>query len=689
MIPNAEARLVSSSPIVQSAEFGISFADSAHIMNILRAQLYTDKVLAVLREYSSNAWDAHRDAGLPDLPIKVTMPTIMEPVLSIRDFGLGLSPDQVFKVYTQYGASTKRNSDTAVGMLGIGSKSAFAYSDSFTIVSHNGGVQRTYIAVLDTSEKGMVNLLDEQPTEETGVEIRIAVQVQDINEFHRKARELFKYFVPRPIINIDLPDLPEAQATLKHGVIYGEGEGWVAVMGCVSYHVDLEQLQGFGADSYGTATEEVADFLNRLHGALYFNIGDVQVSASREELKYGPETNKMLVDKFNALVEEYVAQALDAIANGGFNPWERRVRAQSLRLMHLPVPKDVKGMMAGSVSIEGKKHPSFTVLQSKVPVSKITIDRRTRIILADDKRTKRGFRLTSDDFLIHTPLPYDWALVEKELTALLDEVDLQGIPVVKLSTLPWEKPTRDASGKTINAKHKMNLFKFLPNACFARPWSAAWEPVSRVPTPEDVYVVISDFQVKGYDLGQAMRQDRKLLKNFGTSTDIELFGYKTTAKKPVDVSTLLGTDYDVWRKKMVLGLVTPAIVLELEQYAWEAGSVFSSGYYRNAEEEDAKFAKIIAKMEPLLGPTHPIVEMLKNQIAANQHFRNNKDRYEALTMLHERLAEYNDDCTWSEPHWRILDKYPLYRATSRDINDLYGEYAEAWVQYIKYIDSLP
>ena len=42
-----------------SAEFGISKGDEAHLMQILRDTLYSDKVLAVLREYSSNAWDAH------------------------------------------------------------------------------------------------------------------------------------------------------------------------------------------------------------------------------------------------------------------------------------------------------------------------------------------------------------------------------------------------------------------------------------------------------------------------------------------------------------------------------------------------------------------------------------------------------------------------------------------------------
>ena len=131
MKPTNETRNVFSSDL-ESASFGISEADTASIMGILRDGLYTDRILAVLREYSANAWDAHRMIGKGDLPLQITIPTHNNPVLRIRDFGPGLSHDDIFKIYSQYGASTKRNTNDAVGMLGIGSKSGFAYSDTFT-----------------------------------------------------------------------------------------------------------------------------------------------------------------------------------------------------------------------------------------------------------------------------------------------------------------------------------------------------------------------------------------------------------------------------------------------------------------------------------------------------------------------------------------------------------------------------
>lgn len=109
-----------------TAEFGISRDDEVHVLTMLRDTLYSDKPLAVLREYSSNAWDAHRDAGKVDVLIEVTLPTAMEPTLRIRDHGCGISLDDMLGRFLKAGASTKRGSNNTVGTLGIGRLSGFA-----------------------------------------------------------------------------------------------------------------------------------------------------------------------------------------------------------------------------------------------------------------------------------------------------------------------------------------------------------------------------------------------------------------------------------------------------------------------------------------------------------------------------------------------------------------------------------
>ena len=84
---------------LSSAHFGISTADQAHIIGILRNRLYSDKIMAVLREYGTNAWDAHVEAGCSDKPIKVVLPSKFAPMLRIRDYGPGIAEQDIFNVY--------------------------------------------------------------------------------------------------------------------------------------------------------------------------------------------------------------------------------------------------------------------------------------------------------------------------------------------------------------------------------------------------------------------------------------------------------------------------------------------------------------------------------------------------------------------------------------------------------------
>ena len=49
-------------------------AEDAQLFKILRSQIYENKILAVVREYSCNALDAHVEAGISDKPIEITLP---------------------------------------------------------------------------------------------------------------------------------------------------------------------------------------------------------------------------------------------------------------------------------------------------------------------------------------------------------------------------------------------------------------------------------------------------------------------------------------------------------------------------------------------------------------------------------------------------------------------------------------
>lgn len=272
--------------------FGISKGDEAHILAILRDKLYSDKMLAVLREYTTNAMDAHVEAGCPDKPIDVTLPTRLEPELIIRDFGPGLSDDEVRNLYVMYGRSTKRNSNAVVGQLGLGCKAGFAYGDQFLVTSYHGGKKTTYNAYLDETNVGKIaQMSQEDTTEPEGIEIRIAVNSEHIIQFHQKAAYLFSFFPVKPNVKRLDSQYPIQdfsywlEGKLDNGVCWGLQERNrepIAVMGGIPYKIDTRQFD------FGDRGNYVMN-----HGIhIWFRIGDLQMAANREALEYTNKTTK-------------------------------------------------------------------------------------------------------------------------------------------------------------------------------------------------------------------------------------------------------------------------------------------------------------------------------------------------------------------------------------------------------------
>lgn len=211
---------------LSSAKFSLKDENLAHVFSILRNNLYSDKILAPIREYSTNASDAMIEAGKGNLPIHVTLPTVFDPVFKVRDFGKGLSEHDVFNIFSSYGASTKRNTNKLVGTLGMGSKSGFAYAPNFTVTSYHGGRKRVYEAFIDESEIGTIaKIIEEKSNEPNGLEITIAVKKDDIQEFIATARKFYMHFEPMPeFLNYSLQSEIESNKS-KYDVLYNSKYG--------------------------------------------------------------------------------------------------------------------------------------------------------------------------------------------------------------------------------------------------------------------------------------------------------------------------------------------------------------------------------------------------------------------------------------------------------------------------------
>ena len=136
--------------------------NSAKAFNILSSGLYANKIRAIIRELSCNAIDSHVAAGRIETPFDVHLPNQLEPWFAIRDYGTGLSHEQVTNIYTTYFESTKTDSNAFIGALGLGSKSPFSYTDNFTVTAVKDGRKGIYTAFINEQGVPSIALMMEE-----------------------------------------------------------------------------------------------------------------------------------------------------------------------------------------------------------------------------------------------------------------------------------------------------------------------------------------------------------------------------------------------------------------------------------------------------------------------------------------------------------------------------------------------
>lgn len=260
---------------------GIRVEDMAHIMSIM-TDLYKNRLLAVIREYSTNALDAHVEAGV-SLPIEITLPSNLDPTLKIRDYGTGLDTKDIEEVYSQYGRSTKRDTNDQVGMLGLGCKSALTYGNQFTVTSVKDGKRISVLISREEDGAGtMMPLGDPIDTDEAnGTEVMVAIQRGDIGRARDLAADFFQYWKEGAVLLNGTPAARFEGLKLSDSMWLKEGQREdVIVMGNVAYPATLPIQQGYPARQF--------------HLIVYTPIGTVKPTPSREALMDTKMTNDTL-----------------------------------------------------------------------------------------------------------------------------------------------------------------------------------------------------------------------------------------------------------------------------------------------------------------------------------------------------------------------------------------------------------
>lgn len=166
----------------------IADSDLPMVMKLL-TRAYTRPHEAVVRELVANALDSHRDAGVTD-PVEVILPTIDNPSLTVTDHGQGLSPDDFRSVFGNVGASTKRQSLTSTGHMGIGSKSPYAIADQYQVSAvKDGWMIKALFAKTDEGIPTSKILFEGATDAGNGVSLTVPVDLRHVSTFQGAASD--------------------------------------------------------------------------------------------------------------------------------------------------------------------------------------------------------------------------------------------------------------------------------------------------------------------------------------------------------------------------------------------------------------------------------------------------------------------------------------------------------------------
>jgi Histidine kinase-, DNA gyrase B-, and HSP90-like ATPase len=311
----------------QMQEHFFSIKDQGMIFNILRSKMYSNPILAICREITSNARDAHREVGKPDEAVHIHLPVGLEPEYRVKDFGPGISPDRMVNIFIAYTASTKRDDNTQTGGFGLGAKTPFSYSDTFLVTTVHEGTKYSYACVIDDTQVGKLMLLNSAPSSEpNSTEIALQVKPQDFNFFKQWTEQACRHWKVKPVITggkiewttftpVIEGDRWAIASDNSSGGYYGNRNAKLVIDG-IEYPLELEALRKYADPKLIDAAK--GTFI------MYFGVGELTLSANREQIYLDDPTQKKIRDRLNEITKE-IKSKVDAKIDAFPDLWQANV----------------------------------------------------------------------------------------------------------------------------------------------------------------------------------------------------------------------------------------------------------------------------------------------------------------------------------------------------------------------------
>ena len=517
---------------------GFKIQASSKAFDILSSNIYTHKVRAVVREISCNAVDSHKAAGT-NTPIKVHLPTTLEPHFAVRDYGTGLSDEDVREIFTTYFCSTKTSSNDFVGALGLGSKSPFCLVDSFTVTSFYNGAKSLYSCYRDENGEPQVALLTTEDTDEfNGVEVSLSVENNLIQEFADEAAYVYQYFDQMP--NINKQSVVDHIHEYRNKIILDTEDvcvinwgGWhsvKAVMGGVAYDIpDILETYNFT-------------------GYLKFKMGEISFDAGRESLSLDEKTINAIKVKFEVVKEKLREAVIDTINS---EPTAFLKAKKSMEMTSAPGIKT-----ADLITFELPKTTTSIEYYAKTSSwRRSAVDKGETTALPLGKnvryfRHKPRFSTRIKEYLKDSNGGTIVLLTDEQIVET--QVDLDILEDLETEIPKIERVTR--SGRSYQKQAGVMFY----NGSTSWKSSNRWEEATDIPTGEKVYVEIHRNEPVGSSfskielaesMGITVYGVKKVFMNskaFKTGNWIELDEYMNKCYKKMVDETVFDADLSDW-----------------------------------------------------------------------------------------------------------------------------------------------
>lgn len=384
---------------VKANKVGIDTKNIDFVASLLTTNLYSNPIQSFLRETVSNGWDSHVEAGNPE-PVIISLKSDniedfrnmskwqygnkkVPITITIRDFGVGLSPERFATIYTNIGSSTKRDSNDFIGCFGIGRFSCLSCSESATLNSYHDGTRYSYLMYKDGTGIN-IDQLGKFPTDaKNGLSVQVTLQMD-----YYKVQELINGLTALAFFNciyLDdsqklLFDFAEQFNTRKSVYLksFGVWEMGNYSLKKSSYnsHTPVNIVVGnciypFTKEQLYTQSKLPKDLPIYLH----FDIGELDVTPNREAILYNPKTDAAILAKAQEAVEELksIIVKQDHIDFPSLLEWYKYKKENTV-VISIPLNKDEVYKMyldtrtirewaiSSTCTIKGKNMPSGPML---------------------------------------------------------------------------------------------------------------------------------------------------------------------------------------------------------------------------------------------------------------------------------------------------------------------------------------